>query len=52
METEEEWKVINDAILQLNVCKLNEWHIGLTKNKKGKWEWVSGVPLQGEMENK
>ena len=52
METEEEWKVINDAIQQLNVCKLNEWHIGLTKNKKGKWEWVSGVPLQGEMENK
>ena len=52
MEKEEECKVINDAIQQLIVCKLNEWHIGLTKNKKGEYEWVSKVPLQGKMESK
>ena len=43
METENEWKFINDQIQRITLPGQDEWHIGL-KNQ-GTWQWVSGKPL-------
>ena len=43
METEAEWKFINDQIQRITLPGHNEWHIGL-KNQET-WQWVSGKPL-------
>ena len=43
METEAEWKFINDEIQQITLPGANDWHIGLTKQVT--WQWVSGKPL-------
>ena len=44
METEAEWKFINEEIQQITIPGQNEWHIGL-KNQGTDWQWVSGKPL-------
>ena len=45
IETEEEWKFINDEIQRRNTWfSRSEWSIGLTK-KAGNWTWVSERPL-------
>ncbi|KAK3699587.1 hypothetical protein QZH41_014296 [Actinostola sp. cb2023] len=47
METEDEWKFINDKIQNINVSDKvadNEWYIGLTKTT-GEWRWISGQSL-------
>ena len=50
IETEEEWKFINDVIQRRDTKIQNEkdyeniWEIGLTK-KAGNWTWVNGRPL-------
>ena len=45
IETEEEWKFINDEIQGRNTWYYrNTWSIGLTK-KAGNWTWVSERPL-------
>lgn len=43
METEEEWQLVNSEIQQITLSGLNEWHIGLQKQRD--WRWVSGRPL-------
>lgn len=42
METEDEWKFINEEIQKR--AAPNEWHIGLRK-QRNKWVWVSGEPM-------
>ena len=45
IETEEEWKFINDEIQRQYTWHIRDtWIIGLTKNA-GNWTWVSGRPL-------
>ena len=45
IETEEEWKFINDEIQRRNTkYYISTWSIGLTK-KAGNWTWVSERPL-------
>ena len=45
IETEEEWKFINDEIQRRNTwLDISKWSIGLTK-KAGNWTWVSERPL-------
>ena len=45
IETEEEWKFINDEIQRRNTWfDRSKWSIGLTK-KAGNWTWVSERPL-------
>ena len=45
IETEEEWKFINDEIQRRNTLyNRSKWSIGLTK-KAGNWTWVSERPL-------
>ena len=45
IETEEEWKFINDEIQRRNtLLDRSKWSIGLTK-KAGNWTWVSERPL-------
>ena len=45
IETEEEWKFINDEIQRRNTwLDRSKWSIGLTK-KAGNWTWVSERPL-------
>ncbi|KAJ7372830.1 hypothetical protein OS493_016753 [Desmophyllum pertusum] len=44
IETEEEWKFINNQIQKKCIGQPNEWHIGLKKGNNG-WKWVNGKPL-------
>ena len=47
METEAEWKFINDQIQKLTTRPgphLNQWHIGL-RQQGNKWQWANGHPL-------
>ena len=44
METEGEWAFIKNQLRTHNTVD-DEWHIGLKKNNRGHWEWVSGRPL-------
>ena len=44
METEAEWKYVNNEIQNITLPGVNEWHIGL--QKQGVWKWVSGQPLK------
>ena len=44
LETEEEWRLINEAIQQHDNNFDNEWYIGLRK-VRGNWTWVNGKPL-------
>ena len=47
METEAEWKFINDQIQKLTtrgMLPMNEWHIGL-RQEGNEWQWANGHPL-------
>ena len=43
MESEAEWKFINQRIQNMTNPTENEWHVGL--QEQGVWKWVNGKPL-------
>ncbi|XP_022809541.1 macrophage mannose receptor 1-like, partial [Stylophora pistillata] len=45
IETEEEWKFINQEIKKRSTWNVSAWHIGLEKGTDGSWTWKSGTQL-------
>ena len=46
MGTIEEWEFINSSLKDQMGNTVNEWHIGLLKNRTtGNWNWINSRPL-------